>query len=295
MLVSEIIDRTYNEWLFPAGADRPTYDVLGADISANSTTIDLAGRVQYVPKDTVIEIGSELILIKDSSASTLTVQERGWRETEAAPHAAGEIVYIDPRYPRIQVFNALKTVMAQLWSRGLYVRKVTDSLTCQTNGILSMPTDAKRVISVFVKVRDNPEDWVMLRRSRRDYFVLRDFDPIAIRVVRGRVGAPMRVTYAAAIGSPTSESDDLDDLGVPETVQPALPMAVAGFLLQGRELPRIQVEELRRLLAMQGLQVPPGLSLQVGQGLLNIFWTQYVAPAAQELAALEPEDFELVR
>jgi hypothetical protein len=293
MLVSEIIERTYNEWLYPAGVDRPSYDVLTDSIDETATTIPVQGVLSRIPDDTIVEIDSELILIRGTTVASLNVQQRGYMETAPASHSAGALVLVDPKYPRQHVMNALRSIIGGLWSRGIYFRDTVDTIGA-IDRVIDLPSDTRRVISVIAQISSTPEDWSRLLKSRRDYAVFHEFTPPKLRILRKASGRPVKVVYAKEIQLPTSESDDLDTLGVPATLQPYLPMGIAGYLLMGKELPRIHVEEIRRLLAVQGAQVPPGASVQIGNTLLQMFW-RFVAAEARKLREFESEDIELVR
>ncbi len=91
---------------------------------------------------------------------------------------------------------------------------------------------------------------------------------------------------------PATVGVELDDCGIPATLQPFLPLAVAGYILQSREVPRVQIDDVRRLLAAQGVQI--GASMNVGQAMLNQFFTVHVAGEVNRLKELDPVNFEFV-
>jgi hypothetical protein len=285
MLVSEVIERSYNTWLYPSGVNRPSYDKLTAGVDGSTLSIPLAGRVQNVPADSVLEIDSEQILVDSVSGTTVTAKERGWLETGAAAHSTGAIVWVDPEYTRKSIFNALITIMGLLYPAGVYARAVdTTQVFSYTAPTLSLPTGGRRVITILAKSTGSVVRWSPLR-PETDYYERREFDPTEYELVRGGDnGAALRVVYAADFTLPTAETDDLSTLAfpMPATLQPHLPMAIAGHLLQGKEVPRVQIEEIRRQLASQGIQV--GAALNVGQGLLNGFMARYAAAERDRLA-----------
>lgn len=298
MLASEVIDRTYNEWLYPGGVNRPTFDVLAtAGMTTSSPgygqTFVVEGRVPNIPSDTQVEIGDELILVKSVSGTTVTVMDRGYLETVPATHAIGDKVLIDPRYPRITIFNALKSIITGLYALGVYRRVNVSTFDFDFDApTLTMPAGAKRVLAVIAKRPSSYEDWRKMMPGK-DYEAFNEFQPPRVRLRRGGYdGGDLEIVYAADFTLPTTTADDLDTGGVPTTLQPYLPMAVAGYLLQGRELPRVQIEEIRRQLGSAGVQV--GAALNVGQSLLQQFRQVYVAAERARLEEADPSYFEYV-
>lgn len=286
MLVSEVIDRAYNEWLYPSGINRPMYDKITAGIDASQLTIPLSGRAKNVPRDTVIEIESEQILIESVSGSTLTAAPsgRGWLETGAATHAINSLVWIDPTFTRKAIFNALVTVLGMLYPAGVYARMVDSTTTFSYSSFTkTLPTAGKKIIAITTDIGGAVEDWNPLRPGI-DYEEQLEHTPPKYRLLRGgKEGGPMRVVYKADVSRPTTEADDLSSLArpVPEDLQPHLGVGIAGYLLQGREVPRVQIEEIRRRLAAEGIQV--GAALNVGQSLLNAFRVVWLAQERDRL------------
>lgn len=293
MLVSEIIDATYLEWLYPSGIETPLYDVLATAIDADDTAIVLEGRAENVPRDSVLEIGAELLLTEEVSGSNVTVNERGYFGTTPATHAAGARVLIDPTYTRKAIFDSLAAVIGLLFPWGLYARGVETNLTYTTRNVLELPTGAEEILSILVRKSTNDELYNRLKMPGVNWTLYSEFDPPKFQLLRGgSYGAEMRVVYSKDFTKPTAESDDLDDLGVSSSLQPYLPMAITGHLLQGREIPRVQVEEIRRMLASQGVQV--GAALNVGQSILQGFRRDYVMAERRRLSEKDDPGFEYV-
>lgn len=298
MLVSEIIERTYNEFLYPGGASRPSYDKLTGAIDASTLTIPFSGRVQQVPDDTVYEIDAELILGETFNTSTNvgTARERGWLESGAATHALGATIWIDPTFPRKALFNSLVSIMGLLYPAGVYARKIDAASTFSySQPTKDLPTGGKKLISIDVKSSGTVIRWNPLRPGI-DYREMTQFSPPKYELFRGGAeGAVMQVVYKADFTPPTAESDNLSSLlnPVPDTLQPYLPMAVAGHLLQSRDIPRVQIEDIRRALASAGLQ--PGVAMNLGQGLMNTFMGRYVAAERDRLKETDAMGLEFVR
>lgn len=292
MLGSEVVDRTYSI-LYPGGVDRPSFDILAANIAdATATTFTVTGKQQFIPPDTMVEIDSELMLLSDftSGTNTATVQDRGYLESTATTHTAGAKVWLDPDFPRIEVFNALRGIIGMLYGWGLYRRLVDTASTISVNAPIDLAATAKEVLSIRYQ---SGQRWYPLQ-SGEDYEVYEDTGgAIEVQFFGGQQGAATRIVYAADFTQPTTEADDLDTLGVPTTLQPFLPLAVAGHLLVGRESSRVQLDEVRRQLEAQNVQV--GASMSVGQNLLDFFIRNYVSAEKRRLAKLDPARISYVR
>jgi hypothetical protein len=279
VLVRDIIDRTYSELLQPGGTGREAYDVLMEDINASSDELMLEGRQTHIPNDTVVQINSERILVSDHDLSThiTTAKRRGYGESDASGHSEGDLVIIDPDFPRDVLFNHVKTTISQLYPLGLYRRRkdVSETFPVHPNNFLTLPTDARDVFSVSVEGNSGNQKYRL--RKGHDYDVWHEFDPIEVEIHSGgTVGRDLTIIYKADYDTDNlTEETDLDNLGVPSTLQPYMPLAIAGFVLQGTEVPQIVRDEIKSLLASEGIQ--PGISLQYGQGLIQVFERVYVA------------------
>jgi hypothetical protein len=294
MLVSEVIERAFNSWLYPGGIQRPAYDTLNTTIDNVQLDLVTNARLTNIPRDSVIQMGYEQMLVSSVATTAVTLQERGYLETEPTLHNAGEMIEIDPTFSRKAVFDALVAVLKMLYPAGCYWRNEDDTQTWSGQAPLkALPDGGRRVISVLARINSTIEDWRPLRAGI-DYINRPEFTPARLRLLRGGYeGGALLIIYAKDFDVPTDPSDDLDTLGVPSSLQPHLPMGIAGQLLQGRELPRIQVEEIRRFMASQGIQV--GAALNVGQALLNTFMGRHVGGERERLEEQDPSAFEFVR
>ncbi len=299
MLVSEVLERTYNEWLFPSGINRPTYDKLSAGIDAVTLTIPLTGRVSNIPRDTVLEIGSEQILVDSVAGTVVTAKERGWLETGAATHSLGDIVFVDPKFTRKSLFNALVALIGELYPSGVYARKVDSTVTFSTSEpTKDLPAGGKKVLAISTRTSLNATQvrWNPLRPGI-DYREMMEFDPPKYELRGGGVmGGAMQVVYKADFTLPTIETDDLSSLTNPvmASLQPHLPLGIAGYRLQGMEVPRVVIEEIRRRLAVEGSpQVSTAIS--IGQALLNTFFIRYVSAERERLKETDPAGIEFSR
>lgn len=295
MLVSELIDRTYAEWLYPGSDEQPQFDTLSGAIADDDMTIVLAGRAEHVPRDTVLQIESELILVQSASGSTVTVAQRGFGGTAAAAHADATITWIDPTFTRIEIFNALRSLIGKLYPWGVYDRYVDTAATFTTRSVITAPTGTKEIHSITVRRPTDDELYDVFTIRGTDWVEYKAFTPIKYRIRRrSSEGQAMNVVCIRDFTLPTSEADDLTaTTRVPEALQEDLPMAVAGMVLKGRQVPQVLIDRIRELLAQNGQN--PGMVSSVGDALLNAFRRDAVIAERRRLAETDEPAFEWQR
>lgn len=294
MLTSEMIDRTLAEWLYPGGDESPQFDTLSAAIDDAVLEIPLTGRVEEVPRDSLLEIGSELIRTSSVSGTAVTAVERGANTSVAAAHAEGDLVWVDPIFTRVEILHAVRALVSKFQAWGLYRRAVDSSLTAQFDRVLTMPAGTREVHSILCRQPTTEENWYALKRKGIDWIEYKEFDPIKIELRAGYKDEELRVVCKQVFTLPDDEAFDLDvDGGVSEQLQEDMPMAVAGMVLKGREVPRAYVDRIREILASEGLQ--SGAIMNVGDTLLNMFRRDAVAAERRRLDELDEPTFEYQR
>jgi hypothetical protein len=291
LLVSELITRTLAEWLYPGGDEIPQYDFLTTAVDADDLEVVLEGRVESVPKDSILQVGDELMLVKEvtGTAVTLAPEGRGYRDSTAAAHDVGALVEVDPTFSRLEIYHALREIMGRLGAWGLYKRTVDASLVCDLTEVIETSAGTLEVLSILVRDSGEKENYLPLTRKGKDWIEFKEFDPVKILMKRGYQDQPMRVVCRQTIGLPTSMSFDLDD-ELSETFQEGLPMAVAGQVLKGREVPRAYADRIREVLAQEGM--PPGAIIDVGEALLSLFRRDAVMAERRRLDELDEPTFE---
>lgn len=289
-----MIDRTLAEWLYPGGDESPQFDFLTEAIDDSELTVPLEGRVELVPNDSLLQIGNELLLVKETSGSAVTVAARGYNTSTAAEHAEGALVTVDPTFTRIEIFHAIRALIAKFQAWGLYSRVVDESLVSTFDEVIEMPAGTREVHSILIRKNQTDEDWIPLRHKGVDWIEYKEFDPVKIKLRRGIYDQPMRVVCKKEFTLPDDEDFDLtDDGGVSIYLQEDMPMAVAGMVLKGREVPRAYIDRIRELLANEGL--PPGAIIDVGETLLSMFRRDAVLAERRRLDELDEPTFEWQR
>lgn len=293
MLVSDVLDRTFSEWLNPAGIDRPAWDTVATQGTALSVLTDgnftTTGRIA-IPNDSIVEIDDELIRLTTftTAGNLATTLGRGYLETDPATHAVGAQVTVDPLFPRKVLFNALVNIVQMLYPNGLYQRVTASTFNWNTQQVQALDAGTLDVLTLIVRSPSSYENYTDPLMEGRDYRINWAFDPPKISMIRGGYeNQPVTCIIKKDFVAPASTSDDLTaTCGIPVSLQPSLSMAVAGWVLQGREVPRVQIEDVRRSMAAQGVQI--GAALNVGQALLKQFWDVAVANERKRMFEKDP-------
>lgn len=291
MLVREAIERCFNEFLYPAGIDRPAFDILEGAINSSVTSLVTEGRQTYVPQS-LIEFQDdtmEVALTREAeSTTTVDIAERGYMETTAGSHSDGALILIDPEYHRQTVFNAIAHIVGQLYPLGLYIRATSATTSVSTGAAFALESAAKEVLSVMSFFNSQ---WVKMKKGI-DYEVLTDFDTIKMQFY-SLPSSTVNIVYKKDFTTPALVTDDLTTTcGVPSTLAPYIPMGAAGYLLQGREVPQVFANTMMERLNKEG--VPVGSALNVGQALLQGFERRYVAAERTRLREQNPNQFRYV-
>lgn len=288
LTVLEVLERTRNETLQIGGVNIPPWDTLSAALNATDLTFALSGtRDVVVPKDSLLEFDDasmELALNRITSGSSVSVYQRGYLESTAATHASGTRVIVNPPWPQIVLFNALKGLIASLYSYGIYRRNLDSSRTFSATAPIVLDALDKDVGPVMWFKTGNR--WQKLRKGT-EFEVIHETSPIEIQAWGGPPqGAALRILTKRGFTQPSALTDDLSTLGVPDALQPFLSLGVAGMVLQGREVPEVQAEHIRRSLANQN--IPIGSRISVAAALWRTFLNQVSLERGRLLEANPP-------
>jgi len=175
MLVSELIDRTYNEWLWPAGVDRPAFDTLSGNIDATTTSITLSGRLNKVPNDSVHRDRQR------ADPALLDGRQRAHGRPARLPQHGRRpplqrgLGLRGPEVPRLTMLNALTAVVGMLRPWGLYWRKTTTS-TIDRSAVAALPTGGKKILSILERSLGADETYRRLKPGQ-DWMVFEEFTP----------------------------------------------------------------------------------------------------------------------
>ena len=249
MLVSAVLERAREEIYEAGGVARPQWDKQSGSLSDSSTALTVAGRLDDIPPDSLLEWEDDSLEMADvyeTVGAAVTHQTRGYLGTTAASHNANTRIWVDPPYSRYVLLNGLKAVIGQLRRYGLYVRTYTEALTLATSAPVELPTGAIDVISVLYQ---NGTQWFPLEKGS-GYRVFYNYTAVnsapALQFFSGISGADLKVVYKTDFDTdPFAITTDLDTVGVPTELQSSLSLGLAGWILQGRDVPLLESEHIQ--------------------------------------------------
>ena len=154
----QLIDRTYREYLRPVEEQEPLSQVANLDTITGGQGITAAGTTLkykeglFTPEEeeligagSVLEIDSELLMVEDiNTVSREITVERGRLGSTAAEHAEDTDIILKPKYPRLNVANAIGDQVIGLFP-ALYAIKKTTITTASTQ-FVEMPAGTQRIL-----------------------------------------------------------------------------------------------------------------------------------------------------
>ena len=149
---ANLIDRTYREYLRPVDEQEPLSQLAsGIDNSASTTSLTYVANLwtpeeeELIGSGSILEIGQELMMVEDINTVSRTITvERARLNSTIATHATGADIILKPRYPRMNVANAIGDQIIGLYP-ALYAVKTT-TLTTTSTQYEEAPADSKRII-----------------------------------------------------------------------------------------------------------------------------------------------------
>lgn len=287
LTVLDVIEMTRSQYLQPGGVNQETWDVMTADITADATGMTLEGLADSFPKAAMVEWDDntmEAALLKEPVGTVVDFQQRGYLDTEPAAHAEGTRVVLDSVYLKKTIFDALRSVIAQLAGFSLYQIVPVTGLTYVTSTLPVLPAGTIGIHGDAYVANGTTYNVLTAATSFR---FLGNFTPPRIQFLGGGIlgGAVTMnvkkdytqpdVLFAADTGSPreyqTVLDVDLDDCGIPTSLQLNLPMGMASVVLSGRDIPQVDAEHVRRAQANAG--IPVGTRVNLARTL----WTQFAS------------------
>jgi hypothetical protein len=216
---------------------------LAVSCDASTTSITVSYTLGSLRENTIFEIGSEMMFVweANTTSKTLTV-ERGYGGTTPAAHTAGDIVTINPRFPRSQMLTALNAEATDLSSplNGLYQMKTVDLSYNGSDRMIDL-TGVTSMLDLYdVRYRYRGSDYPIVRNIR----LLRDMPTtdFASGIVLAfdtyvRSGA-IRVIYKAPYGTLATETSVLSTAGIGTEIEDLLVLGVQIRMVAGREVKR---------------------------------------------------------
>lgn len=264
MLVADVIERVYRDYLTPPG-EQPTRFKVGTggiDSSATTLPIDTAllspEEQGLIGPGAILEVAMEWMLVEAVSGdppTSLTVR-RGMYGTDAAGHSEGDLITLAPTYPRKSVFDAVGDAIEGLWPRLWHID--TELIVTDTTPV-DLPEDCEEVLEV--RAPDTLGRWVSVEGWEFVTNLPVSTTGKSIQFLASR-NAMASVKYRAKATRPTDEDDDLTDLGVEESWVKAICVAAVAHLASGMDLNKATVEFVTKALEMEGVRIGEGSDLR---------------------------------
>ena len=219
----QLIDRTYREYLRPVEEQEPLSQVANLDTITGGQGITAAGTtLQYkeglfTPEEeeligagSVLEIDSELVMVEDiNTVSREITVERGRLGSTAVEHTEDTDIILKPKYPRLNVANAIGDQVIGLFP-ALYAIKKTTITTASTQ-FVEMPAGTQRILQS--KINNSTANTTVY--SDIPLELLTDFAGSTTEAAVQFPSAPtsgktVYVVYASKFTRPTTETTDLN-------------------------------------------------------------------------------------
>lgn len=275
--LQQLIDRTYREYLRPVEEQEPLSQLsVGINDSASTTSITYEANLwtpeeeELIGSGSILEIGQELMMVEDINTVSRTVTvERGRLGSTRTAHAANADILLKPRYPRMNVANAIGDQIIGLYP-ALYAVK-TATLTTTSVNFVEGPADMKRVL----KARLNNSTSSVTNYTDVSLELLTDFTPSSTNVgiqfpTAPTSGKSVYLVYASAFTRPASESSDLNTVsGLEEFHEQIVMVGAVAQMLSELDVDTTTQNFITESLEIRG--VPLGSGERIRNALLRYY------------------------
>ena len=298
-----LVDRTFREYLEPMDS-LESYTYLTTGIGPTETTILYDGDLLSIEEEdaldagTVIEIGTELMYSKglNAAGNAITVS-RGARGTTAQTHTANALIKISPAFPRINVFNAVKDQIENLYPT-LYA--IEEQTIASATGYVALTGDDDsrivaplKAVSQYTTLASGSETSVQFRGVAVELIDVPTSVTASGKVVQFsgiNNGVNVHCTFKKKFGDVTDEDTTLASVGLETEYEPIIMAGVAAQILAGRDIPSATAEYITESMSLTTFPVNSATSirnslLQYQQVLIN--------QARKDLRARFPEPVSL--
>tara|TARA_S200002703_G_scaffold49264_1_gene42595 strand:- start:307 stop:1248 length:942 start_codon:yes stop_codon:yes gene_type:complete len=297
--IGNLVDRVYREYLEPM-EDIVSYSYLTSDIDANATDIIYDDNLLSVEEEdaldagTIIEIGKELMYATalNTVTNTITVT-RGARGTTAASHSAGDLIKITPPFPRINVFNAVKDQIENLYPT-LYAVEVQTIASAAGYVALEGADDSRIVaplaaVSQYQSLASGSETTVQFRGVAMELIDVPTSVTASGKVVQFagiNNGVNVHVTFKKKFGEVANEASTLAEIGLETEYEPIIMAGVAAQMISGKDIPTYTADYITEQMAVSNY--PVNSSSNIRNSLLQ-YQQVLINQARKDLRARYPE------
>mgnify|MGYP003114741769 FL=1 len=225
--LGQLIDRTYREYLRPVEEQEPLTQVANLDsitggqgLTSTGTTLQYKEGL-FTPEEeeligagSVLEIDTELVMVEDiNTVSREITIERGRLGSTAAEHLEDTDIILKPKYPRLNVTNAIGDQVIGLFPALYAVKKTT--LTTSSTQFVEMPAGTQRILQA--KIDNSTTGGTTTSFTDVPLELLTDFagsttDAAVQFPTSPTSGKSVYVVYASKFTRPTAETDNLNTI-----------------------------------------------------------------------------------
>lgn len=278
--------------------DKDERNLLANSVDSTETTFTFSGPLEGIQAGAYLGIDLEQLYVVDAgSSSTTATVIRGQLGSIPTAHAAGAVVYVNPRFSRWQMLRALNAELRDMSAPPNMIFQVKDfQLTTQPVAMTyAVPAENTDIISLLELRYSYPDAYKAWPRvTRNTYSILRNMPTsdfasgMAIRLDENVYpGRTLQVRYAA----PFTELDGLvTDVvaatGIPVTAVDIPPLGAAARLMGVREAKRSFTESEGD--SRRSQEVPSGSAARAAGAILAVL-NQRIRSEASRLKTQFPE------
>ena len=301
--IKNLIDRTYREYLEPM-EDMVSYTVLSGTLSTSDTSVGFNGDLLSIEEEdaldagTIIEIGQELMICTELNAVTNSITvTRAARGTTATTHDAGDVIKITPQFPRVNVFNAVKDQIENLYPT-LYAVE-TQTISSAVGYVALVGADDNRIVAPLKAVSQYQEldagnqTTVQFRGVAMELIDVPTSVTASGKVVQFSgvsTGVNVHCTFKKKFGEVSLETTTLADVGLETEYEPIIMAGVAAQMIAGKDIPTYTSDYITEQMAVTNY--PVNSSSNIRNSLLQ-YQQVLINQARKDLRARYPEPVSL--
>lgn len=301
--IKGLIDRTYREYLEPM-EDMVSYTVLSGALSTSDTSVGFNGDLLSIEEEdaldagTIIEIGQELMICTELNVVTNSITvTRAARGTTATTHDAGAVIKITPQFPRVNVFNAVKDQIENLYPT-LYAVE-TQTISSAVGYVALVGADDNRIVAPLKAVSQYQELDAGNQTTVQFRGVAMELIDVPTSVTAsGKVvqfsgvsnGVNVHCTFKKKFGEVSNETATLADIGLETEYEPIIMAGVAAQMIAGKDIPTYTADYITEQMAVTNY--PINSSSNIRNSLLQ-YQQVLINQARKDLRARYPEPVSL--
>lgn len=218
----------------------------------------------------LIEIGDELMHVASvgDTSATLMPFGRGVMNSVPMPHALNDRVTNDPFFPRSQIFEALKRCIQGI-QLDLYVVNTTTLTYSTSQTTYEVPAATVRVLEVQYEVVGPSREWVNVRGWDLDQNASTDSGKAIVLHECIQPGRTVQIVYASELTVPSTVSQDLSAVGIPEWMQSVILYGTCWEMVQFMEPQRLNLRSVEQ--RTQAANDPAGAASNVAKQLYAMY------------------------